>query len=175
MLTGSETVAITLGASAITGAGTTGVAVFTARSNRRRDLEARKLEAAAEFQRKLLGAFDAVQYAIQDRTDRRARSNAKWLLGEIQPTIGSLSLLFSSRSRAFTEAEKARIVLEQALRALNGGDLSSSKRHLSSSKRHRISFEDEVRRVVGESRDARWKSWISTIRGIDEAPRVDGG
>jgi hypothetical protein len=160
VLSGWQTVAVSLGAALLTGSFAILGAWLNSRTQRRiaslnieaqqrEQLRVRRVEAASDFSKRFTGASDAVRYAIDHRDDSEAADNAPHLTGEVTPLLGPISLLFRSGSDADQAARAAFEHLRRAGGAVKGRDYEAAEKRLAESDASRERFEDAVLEVVG--------------------------
>ena len=143
-----QTVVLSVSAALITGTAAVTVAWMNIRSQRRQQLQVRRVEAASDFSKQLAGATKAARFALDHPADRGALANAGHLAGETTPLLGPVSLLFGAGSEATRAAESAVAELEEAVRAAEAGDRPRALAGLDASGKRRLAFENAARRVV---------------------------
>jgi hypothetical protein len=148
VVSGWEAVLIVLGPAIIAGAVACLLAWANITSQRRQDLRTRRIEAASDFSRRFIGASDALRYAIDHGGERTAASNAAYLVGEVTPLLGPLSLLFGDGSAVERRATGALADLRRASTETAGGNLPAAEEALASSRDGRASFEEAVRNEI---------------------------
>jgi hypothetical protein len=148
VLSGWQTVALSLGAAFLTGSFAVVNVWLNIRAQRRQQLHTRQVEAASDFSRRFIGASDAVRYAIGHPDDARAAENAPQLTGEVTPLLGAISLLFGAGSEADRGARAALDDLRDAGAAVKAGDPDAAGERLTASAASRARFEAAVRNVV---------------------------
>jgi hypothetical protein len=149
VLSGWQTVAVSLGAAFLTGSFAILVSWLNVRAQRREQLRVRRVEAASDFSKRFIGASDAVRYAIDHPDDSAAADNAPHLTGEVTPLLGPLSLLFRSGSDTDQAARAAFEDLRRAGGAVKARDYEAAEERLAESDASRARFEDAVLKVVG--------------------------
>jgi hypothetical protein len=149
VLSGWQTVALSLGVALLTGSFAFLVAWTNIRAQRREQLRVRRVEAASDFSKRFIGASDAVRYAIDHPDDAAAADNAPHLTGEVTPLLGPLSLLFGSGSDAEEAARDAFEHLREAAAAARARDYDRAEARLVASQASRERFEKAVLKVVG--------------------------
>jgi hypothetical protein len=148
VLSGWQTVALSLGVALLTGSFAFLVAWVNIRAQRREQLRVRRVEAASDFSKRFIGASDAVRYSIDHPDDAAAADNAPHLAGEVTPLLGPLSLLFRSGSDAEQGARAAFEHLRRASASVKARDYEGAEQSLVASKASRERFEDAVLKVV---------------------------
>jgi hypothetical protein len=159
VLSGWQTVAVSLGAAFLTGSFALLVGWLNSRAQRRvaslnieaqerEQLRVRRVEAASDFSKRFTGASDAVRYAIDHRDDSEAADNAPHLTGEVTPLLGPLSLLFRSGSDPERAARAAFEDLRRAAEAVKARDYEAAEERLAESDASRARFEDAVLKVI---------------------------
>lgn len=149
VLSGWQTVVVSLGAAFMTGSFAILVARLNIRAQRREQFRVRRVEAASDFSKRFIGASDAVRYSIDHPDDRAAADNAPHLTGEVTPLLGPLSLLFGTGSEADRAARAALDDLRRASEAVKAREGEHADEHLAESDVSRARFEAAVRDVVG--------------------------
>lgn len=149
MLSGWQTVVVSLGAAFLTGSFAILVAWHNTRVQRREQFRGRQIEAASDFSKRFIGASDAVRYGIDHPPDPAAVHNAVQLTGEVTPLLGPLSLLFGTDSDADRAARAALTHLRRAGEAVKAYDHGRAEEGLADSDVSRERFEKAVRTVVG--------------------------
>jgi hypothetical protein len=149
VLSGWQTVAVSLGAAFLTGSFAILVSWLNVRAQRREQLRVRRVEAASDFSKRFIGASDAVRYAIDHPDDSAAADNAPHLTGEVTPLLGPISLLFRSGSDADQAARAAFEDLRGAGGAVKARDYEAAEERLAESDASRARFEDAVLKVIG--------------------------
>jgi hypothetical protein len=148
VLSGWQTVALSLGVALLTGFFAFLVAWTNIRAQRREQLRARRVEAASDFSKRFIGAADAVRYAIEHQDDAAAAENAPHLTGEVTQLLGPLSLLFGSHSGADEAARAAFDHLRRAGEAVKARDYERAEERLGESEASRERFEQAVRKAI---------------------------
>jgi len=148
VLSGWQTVALSLGVAFLTGSFAFLVAWTNIRAQRREQLRVRRAEAASDFSKRFIGASDAVRYAIDHPDDAAAADNAPHLTGEVTPLLGPLSLLFGSDSETDQSAHAAFDHLRRAGESVKARDYEGGEQSLAASRASRERFEDAVRKVI---------------------------
>ena len=143
------TVAISLGASGITGGTAIAVAHLNIRSRREEEWRTRQIEAASEFARQFLGAANAVEYAVGRRGENDGRADAEQLVGELTLYLGPISLLLGRASPAAENAREAVAALKEAVDALQRSSWESAEAALAAAQRLGGEFERAVLEVAG--------------------------
>lgn len=149
VLSGWQTVAVSLGAAFLTGSFAILVSWLNVRAQRREQLRVRRVEAASDFSKRFIGASDAVRYAIDHPADSAAADNAPHLTGEVTPLLGPISLLFRSGSDADQAARAAFEDLRGAGGAVKARDYEAAEERLTESEASRARFEEAVLKVIG--------------------------
>jgi hypothetical protein len=160
VLSGWQTVAVSLGAALLTGSFAILGAWLNSRTQRRiarlnieaqerEQLRVRRIEAASDFSKRFTGASDAVRYALKHQEDGEAADNAQNLPGEVTPLLGPISLLFRSGSDADRAARAAAEDLRRAGGAVKGREYKAAEERLAESEASRRRFEDAVLEAVG--------------------------
>jgi hypothetical protein len=149
VLSGWQTVAVSLGAAFLTGSFAILVSWLNIRAQRREQLRVRRVEAASDYSKRFVAASDAVRYALDHRDDSAAADNAPYLAGEVTELLGPLSLLFGSRSGSDEAARAAFGQLRRAGAAVKAGDYDSAEQSLADSEASRERFEAAVLKAVG--------------------------
>ena len=144
-----QTVVLSVSAALITGTAAVSVAWMNIRSQRRQQLQVRRVEAASDFAKQLAGATKAARFALDHPEDRGALGNAAHLTGETAPLLGPVSLLFGAGSDVTRAADAAVDELDDAVRAAEAGDHTRALAGLDASADRRLAFEDAARRVAG--------------------------
>jgi hypothetical protein len=148
VLSGWQTVALSLGAAFLTGFFAVLVAWLSIRAQRQEQLRVRRVEAASDFSKRFIGASDAVRYAIDHPDDPAAADNAPYLAGEVTPLLGPLSLLFRSGSDAEQAARASFEHLRRAGTSVKARDYEGAEQSLAASEASRERFEDAVLKVI---------------------------
>jgi hypothetical protein len=159
VLSGWQTVAVSLGAASLTGLFAILGAWLNSRTQRRiarlnieaqerEQLRVRRVEAASDFSKRFTGASDAVRYALEHQDDEEAVDNAHNLPGEVTPLLGPISLLFRSGSDADRAARAAAENLRGAGGAVKGREFEAAEERLTEGEASRRRFEDAVLEVV---------------------------
>jgi hypothetical protein len=147
-----STVAISLGASGITGGTAIVVAHLNIRSRREEEWRTRQLEAANDFARQFVGAANAVEYAIGRRGEENGRADAERLVGEVTPHLGSISLLLGPESAAAVRAREAVDELKHAVDELQRSAWDKAETALAASRWRNAHFEQAALDVAGPKR-----------------------
>src|SRR5919198_3920084 len=126
-----STVAISLGASGITGGTAIAVAQLNIQSRREEEWRTRQLQAASDFAKQFIGAANAVEYAIrQEGEDPDGRDDAQRLVGEVAPLLGPISLTLGRGSVAAATSRDALRRLERAVAELRRSEWESANTSL---------------------------------------------
>jgi hypothetical protein len=143
-----QTVVLSVSAALVTGTAAVLVAWMNISSQRRGQLQTRRVEAASDFAKRFNGATDAARFALGHPGDEGALRNAAHLAGEVTPFVGPVSLLFGDGSAVTREAEAALGALQDAVAAAGRGEREEAAATLTASAEHRAGFEAAARRVV---------------------------
>jgi hypothetical protein len=148
MLSGWQTLALSLGAAFLTGSFAILNVWLNIRAQRRQQLHTRQVEAASDFSRRFIGAVDAVRYAIAHPDDVGAAKNAEYLPGEVTQLLGPIAFLFGPRSEADRRARAALDDLRDASTAVKARDPDAARERLARTDASLEHFQAAVTDVV---------------------------